>query len=136
MQFSIVLTDPLIGDNDLVMKPFQKANKIRVIYSPITYTVASTNVQLFNKFVFDQLQPKMVFCSQHTADQISSLRPNQALSLVQPTLCPLTSTTIIQEASSDLFSIGTPSHHSCKISNLNNLQMTTVGQGSYKISQV
>lgn len=72
--FSLILTDPLVGNADLLdnllLKPFLKYNKIKVIKQPITAAIACCNIKLMADFL-QKLKPKRVICNKKAHELMS-----------------------------------------------------------------
>ena len=72
--FSLILTDPLVGNSDLLdnllLKPFLKYNKINVIKQPITAAIACCNIKLMADFL-KKLKPKRVLCNKKAHELMS-----------------------------------------------------------------
>jgi hypothetical protein len=128
----LIITDPFLAGNDLLMKPFAQASKVRVFHSPLDQNLAAHQLTR----ILNKLQPRHLICPhlEHlvTDSQITvvhSIHQGQTVSLPESQignfkymgLCPLNLANLIKQKN--------------KMSRLNGLEVEFKDQ-KYQINQV
>ena len=72
--FSVILTDPLLGNSEyldgLVMKPFEDLNKVNLFKCPISASIGCCNINDFINFL-NNVKPRRLLCGEKAFDYLT-----------------------------------------------------------------